>query len=216
MQYKCIIFDLDGTLLDTLETLSYYCNETLKAYGFAPYDKNDYKYMVGKGAKNLVESMLRGRDAMESKLFNEMYKYYIDLYNADTTYKTTYYDGILPLLDALLEKKMHMAVLSNKPNAATVPIIKNFFGERFSVCFGAREGVPIKPDPTAALEIVETLGFVPSECLYVGDTGVDMETGKNAGFFTIGVLWGFREREELEKAGADFIAAKPLDILKLL
>ncbi len=216
MRFQGIIFDLDGTLLDTLETLSYYCNETLRAYGFLPYEKNEYKHMVGKGAKNLVESMLRGRDAMDPIRFQAMYEHYIKLYNADKTYKTTYYDGILPLLDSLLEKNMRMAVLSNKPHEATAPIIQAFFEDRFSVCYGAREGVPIKPNPQAALGIAKELECSPSACLYVGDTAVDMETGKNAGFYTIGVLWGFRDRKELEEAGADFIAEKPEDILKLI
>ncbi len=217
MQYKAIIFDLDGTLLDTLETLSYYCNATLKKFGLTPYEKDAYRYMVGNGAKILVHRMLEGRGCDTEELFERAYSTYIAAYNSDTLFKTEIYPGISELLAGLQAKNIKIAVLSNKPHEATVPIIKSFFGaETFSVIRGAMEGVPIKPDPTAALEITKTMGVSPSECMYVGDTAVDMETGKSAGFYTIGVLWGFRDREELLGGGADFIAEKPEEISALL
>lgn len=215
MQKKAVIFDLDGTLLDTLETLSYYANATLETLELAPYDKDEYRYMIGNGAKVLIQRMLAGRNA--DALFEKAYPMYISSYNSDTLFKTKIYPGISELLKALQERNIKMAVLSNKPHEATVPIIKSFFGEdTFSEIRGAMEGVPIKPDPTAALEIASVLGCAPEECLYVGDTAVDTETGKRAGFYTIGVLWGFRDRKELTEGGADFIAESPLEILKCL
>lgn len=215
MQYKAAIFDLDGTLLDTLETLAYYGNSTLERLGLAPYEKDAYRYMIGNGAKKFIQRMLAGRDADE--LFEKAYEMYITAYNSDTLFKTEIYPGIPELLAALQEKGMKTAVLSNKPHEATVPIIKSFFGEdAFADIRGAMEGVPIKPDPAAALDISRKLGCAPSECLYVGDTGVDMETGRRAGFYTIGVLWGFRDREELTKSGADCIVESPLEILQCL
>lgn len=217
MTHKGIIFDLDGTLLDTLETLAYYCNGTLSAYGYAPYEKDAYRYMVGNGAKTLVHRMLAGRDADTAEVFEKAYKTYIDAYNRDTLYKTEIYPGILDLLKALRENGIKIAVLSNKPHEATVPILKSFFGaETFVEMRGAMEGVPIKPDPTAALDIAAKMGCAPEECLYAGDTAVDMETGKRAGFFTIGVLWGFRDREELIEGGADAVVETPTEILQYL
>ncbi len=216
MQYKAVIFDLDGTLLDTLETLSYYGNETLKKFGIAPYEKDAYRYMIGNGAKILIRRMLAGRGVETEELFEKAYHAYISAYNADTLYKTEIYPGISNLLKGLSERKVKIAVLSNKPHEATVPILKSFFGEEvFTDMRGAMEGVPIKPDPAAALDIAEKMGVSPSECVYVGDTAVDMETGKRAGFLTVGVLWGFRDRAELEDGGADKIVSHPEEILAL-
>lgn len=215
MQYKAVIFDLDGTLLDTLETLAYYGNQTLEKYGIAPYEKDAYRYMIGNGAKVLIQRMLEGRGA--GTLFDAAYKTYIDAYNADTLYKTEIYPGIEALLAALRERGIRLAVLSNKPHEATVPILKSFFGaDTFDEMRGAMEGVPIKPDPTAALQIADALDIPPAECLYVGDTAVDMETGKRAGFYTIGVLWGFRDEAELRSGGADKIIKNPAEILDCL
>ncbi len=215
MQYKAAIFDLDGTLLDTLETLAYYGNRTLEKYGLAPYEKDAYRYMIGNGAKVLIQRMLEGR--AREDLFDAAYKTYIDAYHADTLYKTEIYPGIEKMLVALRGKGLQLSVLSNKPHEATVPILKNFFGaDTFAEMRGAMEGVPIKPDPTAALEIAEKLGALPAECLYIGDTAVDMETGKRAGFYTIGVLWGFRDEEELRLGGADRIITNPAEILDCL
>ncbi len=216
MKYKAIIFDLDGTLLDTLETLAYFCNSTLETFGFAPYEKDDYRYMVGDGAKVLVERMLRGRGEEAVKQFEKVYGAYIQEYHQNPLYKTEIYPGIESLLLALQEKGVKMAVLSNKPNEATVPIVKSFFGENtFRIARGAMEGVPVKPDPTAALDIIRSIGVSPEACVYVGDTAVDMETGKRAGFYTVGVLWGFREYDELSASGADKIVETPEEILTL-
>ncbi len=217
MQYKGIIFDLDGTLLDTLETIFYYANLALEKFGIAPYDKDAYRYMIGNGAKTLIRRMLRGRNLETEEMFEKVYPTYIDAYNGDTLYKTEIYPGICDLLAALRERNIKIAVLSNKPHEATVPILKSFFGaETFTEMRGAMEGVPIKPDPAAALDIAAKMQCKPEECLYVGDTAVDMETGKRAGFYTIGVLWGFRDRAELSESGADRIVEKPAEILECL
>lgn len=217
MKCKGIIFDLDGTLLNTLKTIAYYCNAALEKYGIVPYAEEKFKYMVGNGAKNLVHRMLEGRNIKDEDTFQKVYTHYNDIYNSNTTYLTEIYPGIPALLETIRDAGMKAAVLSNKPQAATVPIIKSIFGEdTFEAVYGGREGVPLKPDPTAALAIAKELDVEPSACLYVGDTSVDMQTGKNAGFYTIGVLWGFRTRQELEEAKADMIAESPADIEKLI
>ena len=216
-KFKAAIFDLDGTLLDTLETLAHYCNRTLETYGLRPYPKADYRYMVGDGAKMLVHRMLGKQNADSAEMFEKAYRHYIDTYNSDKLFKTEIYPGIPALLDGLLENGIKTAVLSNKPHEATVPILKHFFGETvFAEMLGAMEGVPLKPDPAAALNIAKTLSVTPEECIYVGDTAVDMETGKRAGFYTVGVLWGFRDENELRAGGADCIVHTPEEILKCL
>lgn len=216
-KFKAAIFDLDGTLLDTLETLAHYCNRTLETFGLQTYPKADYRYMVGDGAKMLVHRMLAGQNADSEEMFEKAYRHYIDTYNSDKLFKTEIYEGVPMLLNGLRERKVKVAVLSNKPHEATVPILKHFFGETtFDEMRGAMEGVPLKPDPTAALQIAEKLGVLPEECIYVGDTAVDMETGKRAGFFTVGVLWGFRDETELREGGADCIVSTPEEILECL
>ena len=215
--FKAAIFDLDGTLLDTLETLSYYGNRALETFGLRPYPKADYRYMVGDGAKMLIHRMLERQNADKSELFEKAYRHYIDTYNKDKLFKTEIYEGIPALLKGLREQDVRLAVLSNKPHEATVPILKHFFGETaFDEMRGAMEGIPLKPDPTAALDVANILGVMPEECIYVGDTAVDMETGKRAGFFTVGVLWGFRDAEELREGGADRIVSTPEEILEIL
>lgn len=214
--YKACIFDLDGTLLNTIDTLQYYGNKALSEFGYKGFDTEAYKYMVGNGAVNLIRKMLLGNEITDEEIFNKIYSRYIELYDSDTLYKTTVYDGITQLIDTLLERGLKTAVISNKPHAATTDVIKAFFGNKFDAVYGAREGFPIKPDPTVPLSIAKELSANPEECIYVGDTGVDMKTGKASGFFTVGVLWGFRKKEELIENGADTVIEKPSEILKLL
>ena len=215
--FKAIIFDLDGTLLDTVETIAYYGNKALKKFGFCDIESEKYKYLAGNGAKNLVKGMLETVQEYDEEIFEKVFEYYSKEYNKDTLYKTEVYDGINELLSNAKKAGMKLAVLSNKPHDATVDVLGKFFDDNtFDFKFGAREGVPLKPDPTAAVMLAEMLGVKEKECLYVGDTDVDMKTGKNAGFYTIGVLWGFRDRKELEENGADTIASHPSEILKLL
>ena len=214
--YKGIIFDLDGTLLDTIETIAYYGNKTLGEYGFEPIETKKYNFMAGNGAKHLVKSMLAASGVEDEELFERVFKDYNIAYHTDALYKTKVFDGINELISEAKNRGMKLAVLSNKPHAATVDVIEHFFEKgTFDLCFGAREGIPLKPDPEPALAVAKELGLACGECIYVGDTDVDMKTGKGAGFYTVGVLWGFRERQELEEHGADMIISKPTDILKL-
>lgn len=214
---KLCIFDLDGTLLDTITTIAYYANSALEKHGVAPISVERYKYLVGKGAVNLIHNALRERGCDEETLFARVFEDYNAAYNGNVTYLTAPYDGIVPLLETLREKKIRAAIVSNKPDFATQAVVREVLGDGFfDYVTGQVDGVPIKPDPTAVWNIIHRFGVDRSECIYVGDTSTDMQTGKNAGLFTVGVLWGFRERDELETSGADVIVAHPDEILKVI
>lgn len=215
--YKCCVFDLDGTVADTLTTISYYANMSLERFGLKTIDKEKYKKLVGNGYINLIRNMLReiGMDENDP-VFSELAPFYHDEYEKDSTYLTKAYDGILELLSALKEKGIKLAVFSNKPHGAVTEVVEKLFGGMFDIRLGAQEGAPLKPDPKVLFDILESFDAEPSECIYVGDTSTDMKTGKNAGAFTVGVLWGFRDREELEKTGADLIVSHPDEILKYI
>ena len=215
--FRGIIFDLDGTLLDTIETIAFYGNKALEKYGFKAIETKEYKYFVGDGAVQLIERMLAFRGSHDKEMFEKVFNEYNFLYNNDTFYKTTVYDGINELLKSAKEKGIKLAVLSNKPNIATQDVIKRFFGnDTFDFFYGAREGIPLKPDPTSAIMLAKEMGIQKEEIVYVGDTCVDMKTGKSAGFYSVGVLWGFRDRKELEENKADLIISHPSELLKLM
>lgn len=211
---KLCIFDLDGTVLDTVHTIAYYGNLALSKNGIEPIDDGEYNYFAGNGAVNLVKRMLRFRDALTDAVFEQVFADYNAAYNADTTYLTAPFDGITETLNAIKARGIKIAILSNKPHFATCGVITSLFGERYFDCvYGQREGVPIKPDPTAVYQVIEEMNVKPEDCLYIGDTGTDMETGKNAKLRTVGVLWGFRDKEELLQNGTDFIIEKPCQLL---
>ena len=214
--YKCAIFDLDGTLLNTLDTLAYYCNETLKKYSLEPIETEKYRYFVGNGTWDLTNKIFAHRGCSDEKLIKEAFTYFSESYNADVTYKTSIYDGIPELIDYLRSKGLKIGLLTNKPHDTTMLLCNKIFGENYlDIYFGARDGVPRKPDTTAAKLLLKEFGAKPEEALYFGDTSTDMITGKNTGMFTIGVLWGFRTREELEENNADLIISYPSEIKKL-
>ncbi|MFA5561134.1 MAG: HAD family hydrolase [Eubacteriales bacterium] len=210
---KGCLFDLDGTLLNTLPTIAHYVNEALRWLGFGAIEESRYKYFAGHGAKNLIRRALAHHGCSDPVLLERCFLRYTDTYNQAPLYLTTPYDGILPLLEALRQQGMPCAVLSNKQDEAVREILPRFFGDAFIVVRGALPGVPLKPDPAAALALLRELGLAPGECLYVGDTDVDMQTGKRAGMRTVGVLWGFREKEELAQNGADLLIARPQELL---
>lgn len=216
-QCKVMIFDLDGTLADTIDTITYYCNRALDKFGFAPIDKERYKYLVGNGYKVLVKGMLDEYNAYEEKLFNEMAEYYHDDYETDSLYLTKLFDGMEELISTLKQRGIKVAVFSNKPHGAVKDVIDAFFPENtFDVCQGQNGTFPLKPAPDGVIKIMEEMGVTKEETIYVGDTSTDMITGKSAGVFTIGCEWGFRTKDELIETGADLIVKHPLDIIKFL
>ena len=210
---KAVIFDLDGTLADTLETLAYYGNKTLEHIGLPPIETQRFRYLVGRGARVLMEDMLisSGREP-DGSTVEGMLADFNRMYLENTMYLTKPYPGIPELLQVLKNNGLKLAVFSNKPDAATQKVVSALFGEAFDFVLGKREELPRKPAPDGALLAARKLGVTPAECLYVGDTDTDMQTGMAAGMTTVGVLWGFRTRAELEQNNARYIACKPDDI----
>ena len=211
---KLCIFDLDGTVLDTVHTIAYYGNFALQKHGIEPIEDKEYNYFAGNGAVNLIKRALRFRNCLTDEIFEKVFSDYNAAYNANTSYLTAPFDGIKETLDAIKSLGIKMAILSNKPHFATCGVITELFGEGyFDVVYGQREDVPIKPDPTAVLGIMGEMDATAEQCLYIGDTGTDMKTGKNAGLCTVGVTWGFRGKDELLENGADIIIEKPCQLL---
>jgi phosphoglycolate phosphatase len=215
--YKACIFDLDGTLSDTLNSIAYFANNALEKFGLAPIPTERYKILVGDGAKNLVRRMMEENNCNNEALFEKLFEYYNSTYNNDFLYLTKVYDGIYELLELLKSEGIKIAVLSNKPHETTTRVVGALFCEDyFDACYGGRDGIPLKPDPYALCEILKELGVAARQCLYIGDTKVDMQTGKNANITTVGVLWGFRGEDELRENGADIIVKKPIEIYEYI
>lgn len=213
---KAIIFDLDGTLANTLPTLCYVGNTALSACGFRKVPEDRYPLLIGNGANNLISGLINVVNSIppfpgEVEMVRAEYD---KIYASDPLYLTEVYEGMQDLLASLREKGIKCAVLSNKPHDMTEKVVSGLFPENtFDVIFGQRENIAKKPAPDAALEIAEILGIAPSEFLFVGDSGVDMQTGNNAGMTPVGVLWGFRSKSELESFGAKHLIEKPCELL---
>ncbi len=213
---KLCIFDLDGTLSNTIPAIEYFGNTALAKYGFSPISADRYKKLVGNGRDLLIHRMLEENNADTPENYDKVGAAYDAGYEADPLYLTSPYDGIMELLDNLKAKGIKIAVLSNKPDNVCVDVVKLFFGERFDAIYGQKEGIPVKPAPDGALMICDELGEKPCDTIFIGDTYVDITTGKDAGMETIGVLWGFRDEEELRGAGATYIVEQPSEISDII
>lgn len=214
---KAVVFDLDGTLNDTIASIKRSADEALGRFGFGPYTVEQYKYFVGDGAAVLVERCLEAGGDKEHVHFEEAYAEYQKVFEQYCMYRVKPYEGIRELLSALRERGVKLAVLSNKPHKRTEEVIHEIFGEDcFDIVLGQREGIQRKPSPEGVFYILKQLGLTAEEILYLGDTGTDMQTGKSAGAFTVGALWGFRTKEELEENHADVIIENPLKLLDYL
>ena len=206
-RFDACIFDLDGTLANTLTSIAHFGNATLKEFGLPPIPDEDYKALVGNGADVLMRRMLRtvGAQFPEEKIC-QFRAFYDHCYESDPMALVAPYPGILETLQALKEQGMQLGVLSNKPDNMAQYIVGDLFGGLIHQAHGQRTGIPTKPDPTAVLHMAADFGVDPSRVLYVGDSGVDMQTGRNAGMHPCGVLWGFRGEPELRENGAEFLA----------
>lgn len=213
MSTKLVIFDLDGTLLDTIETLSMACNNALALNGFPMHPIPDYCQMIGNGIAKLVERAMPQESRSESNI-NGVKGDFVRLYTQNISLGTKPYDGVDKLLCDLESMGIILAVASNKFQSGTEELVSYFFGERnfLAVC-GNMPAVPLKPDPTIVEKIIEKAGVSKADVIYIGDSGVDMQTARNAGIKSIGVSWGLRDVEELKRAGADIIIHHPSEVL---
>lgn len=214
---KAVIFDLDGTLADTIECLAYCTNQILSELGLVEIAEEEFKTMVGDGAAKQIERALIKAGNAQLSYFDRALELYLDFFEKNCTYRVKPYAGIEETLQRLKKEGMKLAVLSNKPHPMTLNVIHSLFGDNlFDAIAGQKPGIAKKPSPEGVFAILEELGVSAEETLYLGDTNTDMKTGKGAGLFTIGVLWGFRDRKELEENHADAIIAKPEEIFKHL
>jgi phosphoglycolate phosphatase len=215
MKYDAVIFDLDGTLTDSLEDLADSMNKILIEKGYPVHDYETYKNFIGNGIHNLVVQALP-ESARTNEIISGSYDLMILYYGKNCVVKTRLYDGITELVKNLKKKTLKLAVLSNKADELTKRIIENLLNSSdFEIILGAKPGLPAKPDPTGALLVSKQLGVLPENILYLGDTEVDMITANKAGMYAVGVLWGFRTKDELLKNGAKKIINHPLELLQL-
>ncbi len=216
MSIRAVLFDLDGTLLDTLADIGQSVNQVLTTNGFSVHPIDAYRQFVGNGVTALFERALpeAGRDARTIERCVDQFR---GAYADQLDKHTALYEGIASMLDQLSQRSLRLSVLSNKPHDATCRCVQGYLAAwPFDVVFGQRDGVPAKPDPSGAIEIAERVGLPASDFLYLGDTGVDMQTALRAGMTPVGVLWGFRTREELENAGAAHLVKHPREVLELV
>ena len=214
---KACIFDLDGTLTNTLESMTYSVNLTLEEMGLSKITKDQCRVFVGNGARVLMEKSLKVAGDTDASRIEEGMEIYGRIFDQNCTYHVTPYEGIPEMLKALKDKGIHLAVLSNKPDRQTVKVVKAIFGEElFDYAQGQKEGIRRKPEPDGVWYLMEQMHVSKEECLYIGDSEVDAATGRNAGLKTIGVLWGFRDRKTLETAGADDLIDRPDELLQFV
>ena len=216
MPYRAVLFDLDGTLLNTLEDIASSTNRVLDRLGFPQHTVEAYKYFVGDGREALTVRVLPSGH-QDGSTVAEVIACIEKEYSEHWADNTRPYEGIPELLQALTVRGIRMVVLSNKPDDFAKLEVSKFFPQaRFELVLGVQSSVPRKPNPTAALEIAEYLNILPSEFLYLGDTDTDMKTANAAGMYAIGVLWGFRTADELVSNGAKALVDKPNDLLRIL
>jgi phosphoglycolate phosphatase len=212
MIYRAAIFDLDGTLLNTLDDIADSMNGALQRLGLPGWPVEQYRSMVGMGLDQLALRVLP-EDRSDAATVSACLAAMRELYAARWAVRTRPYDGIPEMLRALRQAGIRCAVLSNKAHEFVVTMISHFFGDKaFELILGGGR-FPLKPDPSGALHIAASIGLPPGEIVFIGDSDVDMKTAGNAGMFGIGATWGFRTREELLQNGAQFLAETPIDIV---
>ena len=218
MKIKYAIFDLDGTLLNTIESLIKTVNAMLNDLGYASREKSEYQQFVGYGAKNLVKSLLIASGDEKAQQLEEAYQIYMKYFEDYCVYNVEPYPGILELLKNMKEKNIQLAVLTNKPHQVTGKVLDTSFDkDTFAFIQGQNSDFPRKPDPTAALHIAKILGAENTrEVIFMGDSDADMQTAKNANMVSVGASWGFRNKEELIANGCEILLEKPLDLIPYL
>lgn len=215
---KLAIFDLDGTLLNTLNDLADSCNYILEKNHLPVHALDSYKNFVGNGMTQLIQRALPSELKSDFEVIEKIRDEFIEYYTKHSAIKTAPYDGVIEMLKSLSSMNIKLAVASNKFMEGTQALVKKYFSEiKFSSVFGQRTNVPMKPNPQIVYDIMKELNITnKEEIIYVGDTGTDMQTAVNAGITSVGVLWGFRSEEELKKQGAQYIINYPEKLLEII
>jgi len=216
MDFRAVIFDLDGTLLDTLEDIADAMNSVLEAHNYPPHETAAYRYFVGDGVNMLIKRVLP-EEERDDEAVAGLVKAYREAYGIFWKLKTQPYEGVPEMLDMLTARQLKLAVLSNKPDDLTKMCVRELLSRwTFHIVLGYRDEILPKPDSTGALQIAEYFQIPPGNILFLGDTSVDMETAVAADMYPVGALWGFRSRAELMGSGAKKVIERPQEILSLL
>ncbi len=214
---RAVVFDLDGTILNTITTIAHFVNKTLQNHHISPITEEECKMFIGSGARKLIERALLSKGKISENKLEKILPEYNAAYDSDPYYLTEKYQGIDELLTSIKNKKLALAVISNKPDNTTKQAVSYFFPGIFSEVHGGRDGIPLKPDPKAGDELLSALGVRSDEIVYVGDSGVDMQFGKAIGAaLTLGAAWGFRSESELLECGADKVFLSPRDMMQFV
>lgn len=213
-KYDTVIFDMDGTLLNTLEDISDSMNHVLASYSFPCRQTDEIRSFLGNGAAQLMKLSIP--DGSSNPRYQSCLEDYCSHYQRNLQNKTHVYEGVMSMLGQLSRGGYKIAIVSNKPDEAVKELAGLHFGEYVKVAIGETEDVSRKPAPDTVLKAIEELGSTPDKTVYVGDSEVDVETAKNSGITCVGVTWGFRDREVLEQSGADYIIDSPQELLKII
>ena len=214
MKYKAVLFDMDGTTLNTLGDLTDAVNHTMRTFGLPELDENRCAHLLGNGARHLIRGAVP--ENITGEEFEKTLAFYVDYYDSHCRIKTAPYDGVIDAMNALKTQGIRMAVISNKPDGAVQQLSEEFFTGLLDISVGESERVRRKPNPDAVLWSISSLGLEKQDCVYVGDTEVDLKTAENAGIDSIAVTWGFRSVEELQAAGAKTIVSSASELLEKL
>ena len=215
MKFEAVFFDLDGTLANSLIDLAQSVNYILAQKGYPTHETECYKYFAGDGIKKMLERAMP-KEKATSENISLLYEEFLAYYSQHYCDYTVPYDGLVSLVSRLKEKGMKLAVVTNKAQEMAEKVVNKLYGDSFDYILGLREGIPAKPDPTGVFMAMRELNVSPSKCAFVGDTGMDVAGGVNAGAYPIGVLWGFREKEELMQFGAKAFATTAEELQALL
>ncbi len=212
---KAVLFDLDGTLVNSLDDLADSANYALSQFGFPTHETEKYKYFVGNGMPKLIERVLP-QDSRDEETKQKVLECFMQYYRVHFVDKTVAYDGIDELLNSLKAMGVKIAIVSNKVQEMAVTVAEKIFGNSFEIVCGKQKGFPTKPDAALTLKVMQDLSVTPEECVFVGDSGMDAAAAVNAGCVGIGVLWGFRKEDELLENGAKYIVKTPKEILDVI
>jgi len=215
-RYDAVLFDLDGTLVDSIAGIAAAMNAALNHFGFSPRGEDEFKGLIGEGLEVLVAKLVPSAVATDM-VANDLIRLFREEYRHHWRYGTEIYPGVTELLNELTKRGVNLAVLSNKRDDFTRLIVAEYFSDwPFKIVRGASNDCPRKPDPEGALRVAATLGIAPACVVYLGDSGIDMETAAAAGMLPVGVLWGYRDAEELRTAGAQIVLRHPRELLEII